>query len=115
MHKFLTKRMNVLTLAILLTALVLIGILVIKRQNSDLELLERTAEAQRQKELDAMQERSELENELAISNTDDYIAEKARTLYGFLYEDEIRFIITNPEVLYGDEDIDTAQAEEVLQ
>ncbi len=47
-------------------------------------------------------EKLALETELSISGTDAYIENQARTKYGFLKPGEIRFVITNPEALYGD-------------
>lgn len=45
-------------------------------------------------------ERAALEREIALAGTDAYIENLARTQYGFLKPGEIRFEITNPEVLY---------------
>lgn len=44
-----------------------------------------------------------LKSELALAGTDEFIANEARTRYGYLSEGEIRFVITNPEVLWGEE------------
>jgi cell division protein FtsB len=37
------------------------------------------------------------------AGSDEFIANEARTKYGFLADGEIRFIITNPSVLWGEE------------
>ena len=42
-----------------------------------------------------------LKSTLAGANTDAFIENQARTLYGYMDPDDIRFVITNPEVLYG--------------
>lgn len=47
--------------------------------------------------------RDELKSMLDLAATDEFIATEARTKYGFLAEGEIRFVITNPYVLWGPE------------
>ena len=46
-------------------------------------------------------EQSKLKNTLASADTDAFIENQARTLYDYMKPDEIRFVITNPEALYG--------------
>lgn len=59
---------------------------------------------QAQEKLIALQnEQQALDDTLKIVGTDSYIEDQARTLYGYMRPDEIRFVITNPEVLYGEE------------
>ncbi|MBQ8537960.1 MAG: septum formation initiator family protein [Clostridia bacterium] len=48
----------------------------------------------------AKKEKQEVELEISQAGTDAYIENKARTQYGFLKPGEIRFEITNPEVLF---------------
>lgn len=50
-------------------------------------------------------EKADLEEKLQTVGTDAFIENQARTMYGYMMPDEIRFVITNPEVLYGDEEI----------
>ena len=62
--------------------------------------------AQRRVELSARQtEQGELENVLMIVDTDAFVEREARTQHGFMRADEIRFVISNPEVLYGEEGV----------
>lgn len=51
------------------------------------------------------EEQTNLNEMLEAAGTDAFIENQARTLYGYMMPDEIRFVITNPEVLYGDEEI----------
>jgi cell division protein FtsB len=44
---------------------------------------------------------STLRETLAAMGTDAFIENLARTLYGYMKSDELRFVITNPEALYG--------------
>lgn len=99
----LTGRVKVTSLLIILFAITAVGILVINRQKSDIALLENSAKETRARQVEVEGERSDLQYELSISDSDDYIAEKARTLYGYLLPGEIRFKVTNPEALYGEE------------
>ena len=46
---------------------------------------------------------SDLASKLELAATDDFIANEARTQYGYLAPGEIRFVVTNPEVLWGTE------------
>ena len=48
-------------------------------------------------------EQNHLKTMLATVNTDAFIENQARTLYDYMKPDEIRIVITNPEVLYGPE------------
>ena len=48
-----------------------------------------------------------LTNEVQLSGTDEFIANEARTKYRYLLDGEIRFVITNPEVLWGEEGLPT--------
>ena len=91
----LTGRVKVMTLLVILFAATAVGILVMNRQKNDIAMLQDTAKVE--------SERSALQYELSIADTPDYIAEKARTLYGYLLPGEIRFKVTNPEALYGEE------------
>jgi cell division protein FtsB len=45
-----------------------------------------------------------LQTTLVALGTDSFIENQARTLYGYMKSDELRFVITNPEVLYGTQD-----------
>ena len=47
---------------------------------------------------------STLRETLDAMGTDAFIENLARTLYGYMKADELRFVITNPEELYGYQD-----------
>lgn len=53
--------------------------------------------AQKQREVAA------LADQLILASTDEFIATEARTQYGYLAPGEIRFVVTNPEALWGEE------------
>lgn len=48
-------------------------------------------------------EAADLSGKLQYARTDEFIANEARTQYGYLSDGEIRFVVTNPEVLWGEE------------
>lgn len=50
-------------------------------------------------------EQTGLKSMLEMVGTDAFIENQARTLYGYMRPDEIRFVITNPEVLYGTDEV----------
>ena len=51
----------------------------------------------------------ELALKLEMAGTDDFIANEARTQYGYLAPGEIRFIVTNKEALWGEPGSSPAQ------
>ncbi len=62
-------------------------------------------EASKQRLTSLQNRKSELDNMLEIAGTDAFVENQARTLYGYMMPDEIRFVISNPEALYGDEGV----------
>lgn len=50
-------------------------------------------------------QQAELESMVDTVGTDAFIENQARTMYGYIMPDEIRFVIDNPEALYGTEEI----------
>ncbi len=48
--------------------------------------------------IDLQAETAELELELKSAGTEAFVENQARDLYGFMMSDEIRFVISNPEV-----------------
>ncbi|MEA5000135.1 MAG: septum formation initiator family protein [Candidatus Limiplasma sp.] len=44
---------------------------------------------------------NELKTLLASANSEAFIEKQARALYDYMKPDELRLVITNPEVLYG--------------
>ncbi len=45
---------------------------------------------------------SELAQKVNLASSDEFIANEARTKYGYLAPGEIRYVVTNPEVLWGE-------------
>ena len=50
-------------------------------------------------------EQNALKSTLENVDSDTYIENQARNKYGYMMPDEVRLVITNPEVLYGEEGV----------
>ena len=93
------KLFYVLTVAFVIVAG---GIMTLNRMNGDIAVLEDTARETRLRQLAVAGEQSDMQKELAVKDSDNYIREKARSMYGYLMPGEIRFVVVNPEALYDD-------------
>ena len=92
------KRVPWWALGIGLAAFAIIAFMLIQRQNNDLAMLERTYDNVNAKRMVLQYEQSELQRELSISTTSDYIASRARE-NGYMMPNELHFVVDNPEVL----------------
>ncbi len=104
------KRVKLMTVLIMAAALVVCALLWMNELDGDIAAMQGNV---KQSELDlrlAQREESEITQEVANMNRDSYIIAKAREL-GFLMPGEIRFVVTNPEVLM--ENPQDAQVEEL--
>ena len=88
-------------------ALLIIAWMYIQRQNSDLAMLERTYENLNAKRILLQYEQSELQRELNVSGTADYIAARARE-NGYMMPNELHFVVDNPWVLTDHETLGEA-------
>lgn len=52
----------------------------------------------------AQNEQAQLKAMLDMVDTEAFIENQARSLYGYMRPDEIRFVINNPEALYADDE-----------
>lgn len=87
-------------ICIILVITVAFTLLYMQKQNRIKELDERYVEALSYQQYLENNE-SNLRETLAALGTDAFIENLARTKYGYMKSDELRFVITNPEVLYG--------------
>ena len=86
------------------------GIMALNRMDGDIAILEDTARETRLRQLAVETEKSEMQKELSVKDSDSYIREKARTMYRYLMQGEILFVVENPEVLYEDGEMPQADA-----
>ena len=103
--KWQDKRLPWWAIGIGLLAFIVIAFMLIQRQNNDLAMLERTYENVNAKRILLQYEQSELQRELSISNTSDYIASRARE-NGYMMPNELHFVVDNPEVLTDHDTLD---------
>ena len=94
------KLFYVLVLAFVITAA---GLMTLNRLDQDIVVLEDTARATRLRQVAVEAEKSDMQKELAMKDTDAYIRDTARSLYGYLMPGEILFVVENPEALYDEE------------
>lgn len=72
---------------------------------SSIRELNETYDAAKLHLLELQNEQYELKDMLEKVGTDAFIENQARTMYGYMMPDEIRFVITNPEALYGSDGV----------
>ncbi len=92
---------------VLLAVLTVIGILFAVKNGSIRESIAQMGKEESQSRIQLSSEQRvtiNLESELAMADTDEYIENQARTRFGYLKPGELRFVITNPEALYGNAD-----------
>lgn len=94
------KRIKLFPVLVAAFVIAACGMITINRLDSDITVLQDIAKETRLRQLSVEKEKSDLMQEIKNKDTDAYIMEKARTLYGYLMPGEIRFMITNPEALY---------------
>ena len=80
------------------------GLMALNRLDQELTVLQDTAREVRLRQVAVETQKSDIQKELALKDTDGYIREMARTMYGYLMPGEIRFVVVNPEVLYDAEE-----------
>lgn len=78
------------------------GIMAMNRLNGDIAVLEAEVVRVRLEKAAVNAEGSEMQKELAVKNDDSYIRSQARTMYRYLMQGEILFVVENPEALYED-------------
>lgn len=94
------RRMKLFPMLVAGFVMIACTIITLNRLDTDIAALEDVAREIKLRQLSLESEKSALRQELAIKDTDSYIMEKARSLYGYLMPGEIRFEVSNPESLY---------------
>ncbi len=103
------KLLYLFTVAFVIVA---VGIMALNRMDGDIAVLEDTARETRLRQLELDGKQSEMKKELAMKDQDSYIRDKARTIYGYLAQGEILFVVDNPEALYENGEIPQAEPTE---
>lgn len=95
------RRMKLFPMLVAAFVMIACTIITLNRLDTDIAALEDVAQETKLRQLALESEQSAMRQELALKDTDSYIMEKARTLYGYLMPGEIRFEVSNPDSLYG--------------
>ena len=88
------------------------GVMAMNRLGGDIAVLEADLTQTRVKATEIEAEQSKMKQELAIKDTDSYIRNKARTMYHYLSQGEILFVVENPEALYEEGEAPQTNPEE---
>ena len=94
------RRMKLFPMLVAAFVMIACTIITLNRLDTDIAALEDVAQETKLRQLALESEQSAMRQELALKDTDSYIMEKARTLYGYLMPGEIRFEVSNPDSLY---------------
>jgi cell division protein FtsB len=95
------RRVKLFPVIVIILMIIVIGQIVANRLRQDITYLRITVSDAENSQSILNSQTSALENELSSSQTDEYIVDQARRLYGYLMPGEIRFKVSNPEALYG--------------
>ena len=94
------KRIKLFYVLVAAFVIVACGMMTLNRLDQEITVLEDKAREERLRQVEVEAIKSDMQKEIAMKDTPNYIREKARTLYGYVYPHEIRFVVVNPEVLY---------------
>lgn len=96
------KKMRISTVVILTVMIVVCGWMLLRRMDERIQILKNNKAIADQEVLQIQNEQSNMITELARKDTESYLIEQARE-QGYVMQDEIRFVVMNPEVLYEQE------------
>ena len=94
------RRMKLFPMLVAAFVMIACTIITLNRLDTDIAALEDVAQETKLRQLALESEQSAMRQELALKDTDSYIMDKDRTLYGYLMPGEIRFEVSNPDSLY---------------
>ncbi|MDI9519611.1 MAG: septum formation initiator family protein [Bacillota bacterium] len=93
------KRMSVFVLVVCCAVILIMGWVVAGSIDQDIEFLYDQLDQANDLLFDQEREILRLTEQVRLASTDQFIASEARNKYGYLFPGEIRFVVTNPEVL----------------
>lgn len=96
----LPKRIRLFPLAVATFTIIAVTLVCMNNLKDDIVYLEDLAQKTRLEQIALEAEKSALQQEISIKDTDAYIMSTARELYGYLMPGEIRFQVTNIDDLY---------------
>ena len=102
LHRLMEKRIGLFPVAVLTFVIVAATFVCIRQFNKDTTYLEDVKAKTRLEQIELENKKSTLQQELSVKDTDNYIMNTARSLYGYLMPGEIRFQVTNIDDLYAE-------------
>lgn len=99
MGKLARKRMPVFVMAVCCCAILIMGWVVAANIDQEIQVLYDQLDLANDLVFEQEREILKLSEQVRLASTDQFIASEARTKYGYLFPGEIRFVVTNPEVL----------------
>lgn len=93
------KRMPVFVLIVCCAVILIMGWVVAGSIDQDIEFLYDQLDQANDLLFEQEREILRLTEQVRLASTDQFIASEARSKYGYLFPGEIRFVVTNPEVL----------------
>ena len=97
--KLARKRMPVFVMVVACAVILTMGWVVARNIDQDIEFLYDQLDKANDLVFDQEREILRLTEQVRLASTDQFIASEARTKHGYLFPGEIRFVVTNPEVL----------------
>ena len=98
-RRFFSLRIKWHTLLILCCAILLMGWVLARSYDQSILRLRAIVDQADDLVFEKEREILRLQEQVRLASTDQFIANEARTKYGYLFPGEIRFVVTNPEVL----------------
>ncbi len=92
-------RVPLLNLAVYAFVILAIGLMIINRLDGDIRELESKKASVNLTLLDKQREQSANIDEISRKDSEKYIVEIARSKYDYMYKGEIRYVITNSDLL----------------
>ena len=98
-RKLARKRIPVFVLVVCCAAILIMGWVAAGSFDRNIEVLYDQLDQASDLVYEQEREILKLTEQVRLASTDQFIASEARTKYGYLFPGEIRFVVTNPEVL----------------
>ena len=93
------RRVPLYGLIIACAAVILMGWILSRNYNQEIDSLLARIEMANEQVFAKERENLKLSERVRLASSDAFIANEARTQYGYIFPGEIRFVVTNPEVL----------------
>ncbi len=93
------RRVPLYGLVIACCAIILMGWIMAENYNRDILRLQAQIDAANEQVFAKERDNLKLAERVRLAASDAFIANEARTQYGYIFPGEIRFVVTNPEVL----------------